>query len=107
MCGPNGEIFWNIQNAWIMYSLAAIAVAVLVWSLVRIPRRWRVGRPANRFNNLRERFCAFCRTAFIDILIHRKFFGADKKDWRFRELYAGLAHFLVFSGAIVLLLGSF
>ena len=37
MIEPNREIFWNIQNAWIMYSLAAIAVAVLVWSLIRIP----------------------------------------------------------------------
>ena len=107
MIEPNREIFWNIQNAWIMYSLAAIAVAVLVWSLIRIPRRWRVGRPANRFNNLYQRFCAFCRTAFIDGLLHRKFFGADKKDLRFRELYAGLAHFFVFSGAIIFLLGAF
>jgi Fe-S oxidoreductase/nitrate reductase gamma subunit len=104
---PTREIFWNIQYSWIMYSLAAIAVAILVYVLVRHPRRWRVGQPANRFNNLRERFRAFGRTAFIDVLLHRKFFGADKKDWRFRELYAGLAHFLIFSGCILFLLGAF
>jgi Fe-S oxidoreductase/nitrate reductase gamma subunit len=104
---PTREIFWNIQYPWIMYSLATIAVVIFFWALLRVPRRWRVGQPANLFNNLWKRFCAFCRTAFIDILIHRKFFGADKKDWRFRELYAGLAHFLIFSGFVVLFIGSF
>jgi len=104
---PTREIFWNIQYSWIMYSLAAISVAILALAIVRIPRRWRVGRPAKFSNNLGQRIRAFCRTAFIDVLIHRKFFGADKKDWRFRELYAGLAHFLIFSGCIIFLLGAF
>jgi Fe-S oxidoreductase/nitrate reductase gamma subunit len=104
---PTREIFWNIQYPWIMYSLAAIAVVILLYAILRHPRRWRVGQPANRFNNLRERIRVFCRTAFFDVVIHRKFFGADKKDWRFRELYAGLAHFLIFSGCIVFLLGAF
>jgi Fe-S oxidoreductase/nitrate reductase gamma subunit len=101
------EIFWNIPLPWIMYALGAIAVAVLVWALVRYPRLWRVGQPADRCKNLWQRSCAFCRTAFIDIIIHRKFLGADKKDIRFRELYAGTAHFFIFSGCIIFLLGAF
>jgi len=104
---PTREIFWNIQYPWIMYSLAAIAVAILVWALVRIPRRWKVGQPAKFTANLGQRIRAFCRTAFIDGLFHRKFFGADKKDWRFREIYAGLAHFFIFGGCIIFLLGAF
>jgi Fe-S oxidoreductase/nitrate reductase gamma subunit len=107
MTEASREVFWNIQYSWIMYSLATIAVAIFILALVRIPRRWRVGQPANRSNQLGERCRAFGRTVFIDILLHRKFFGADKKDWRFRELYAGLMHFFIFSGFIVLLLGAF
>ena len=106
MTEASREIFWNIQYAWVMYTLAAIATAIFLWALIRIPRRWRVGQPANRFNHLWERLCAFYRTVFIDIIIHRKFFGADKKDWRFRELYAGLMHFFIFSGFVVFFLGA-
>jgi Fe-S oxidoreductase/nitrate reductase gamma subunit len=104
---PTREIFWNIQYSWIMYPLAAIAVAILVYAIIGHPRRWRVGQPANSFNQLSQRIRAFIRTALIDGLLHRKFFGADKKDWRFHELYAGLAHFLIFSGCIIFLLGAF
>jgi Fe-S oxidoreductase/nitrate reductase gamma subunit len=104
---PTREIFWNIQYSWIMYTLATIAVAILVLALFKHPRRWRVGQPADRFNQLGQRIRVFCRTALIDGLLHRKFFGADRKDWRFRELYAGLAHFLIFSGCIIFLLGAF
>ena len=107
MTEPTREIFWNIQYSWIMYTLAAIAMAVFFWAVLRIPRRWRVGQPANRCKHLWSRLCAFCRTVFIDILLHRKFFGADKKDWRFRELYAGLMHFFIFSGFAVSFLGAF
>jgi len=74
--------------------------------LIRIPRRWRVGRQANRFNRLWQRTVVFLRTAFTDIVIHRKFLGADRKDYRPRELYAGLAHFFIFSGAIIFLLAT-
>jgi len=104
---PSREIFWNVSAPWIMYALATIATAIFIWALIRIPRRWRVGRPANRFNHLWRRSGVFLRTAFTDIVIHRKFLGADRKDWRPRELYAGLAHFFIFSGCIVLLLGAF
>jgi Fe-S oxidoreductase/nitrate reductase gamma subunit len=104
---PTREIFWNIQYSWIMYTLATIAVAILVLALFKHPRRWRVGQPADRYNQLGQRIRAFCRTAVIDGLFHRKFFGVDKKDWRFRELYAGLAHFFIFSGCIIFLLGAF
>ena len=103
---PTREIFWNIQYPWIMYSLAAIAIAIFIWALVRIPRRWHVGGAPEFVSSRRERSRAFLRLALVDGLIHRKFFGADKKDWRFRELYAGVAHFLIFSGCIIFLLGA-
>ncbi len=103
---PSRQLFWNIQYPWIMYGVATIATAIFIWALIRIPRRWRVGRQANRFNRLWQRTVVFLRTAFTDIVIHRKFLGADRKDYRPRELYAGLAHFFIFSGAIIFLLAT-
>jgi Fe-S oxidoreductase/nitrate reductase gamma subunit len=107
MSEPGREIFWNIQYPWIMYVFATIATGIFIWALVRIPRRWQVGKQADRFSHLWHRCGVFCRTAFVDIIIHRKFFGADKKDWRLREFYAGLMHFFLFSGFAVLFVGAF
>ncbi|MFC1892920.1 heterodisulfide reductase-related iron-sulfur binding cluster, partial [Chloroflexota bacterium] len=51
----------------------------------------------------------------VDGIIHRKFFGIadglgrrrlDIADLKPRELYAGLIHFLIFAGTIVLLIGT-
>jgi nitrate reductase gamma subunit len=103
---PTREIFWNIQFPWIMYCLAAIATAVLIWAVYRHYLRWRVGQPANRGNHLWQRIRAFGRTALIDLLLHRKFFGAEK-PFRPKELYPGIMHFFIFSGFFVLLLGAF
>jgi Fe-S oxidoreductase/nitrate reductase gamma subunit len=103
---PTREIFWNIQFPWIMYSLAAIATALLLWAVYRHYLRWRAGQPANRGDHLRQRICAFCRTAVTDLLLHRKFFGIEKPI-RSKELYPGLAHFFIFSGFFILLLGAF
>jgi Fe-S oxidoreductase/nitrate reductase gamma subunit len=105
MIQPSREVFWNIQFPWIMYSLAAIAVAILVWSIYRHYLRWRVGQPANRGNRLWQRTCSFCRTLFIDLILHRKFFGAEK-PLRTKEFYPGIAHFFIFSGFSILLLGA-
>jgi Fe-S oxidoreductase/nitrate reductase gamma subunit len=89
-----------------MYSLGAIAMAVLVWAIYRHVLRWRVGQPGNRGSQMWQRILAFKWTAIIDGLIHRRFFGADR-PWRLKEIYPGLAHFLIFAGCIVFLLGAF
>ncbi len=113
---PTREIFWNIQYAWILYVLAVVTVGILVYAIYKHYRRWRLGRPANRFNRLGKRIWDFIVIAVVDGIIHRKFFGAADnlghgpitfKDLRPRELYAGLAHFLIFAGAIIFLLGAF
>jgi Fe-S oxidoreductase/nitrate reductase gamma subunit len=106
MVQPTREIFWNIEYSWVMYALAAIAVAVLVWAIYRHYLRWRVGQPANRGGHLWQRILSFKWTAIIDGLLHRRFFGADR-PWRPKEIYPGLSHFFIFAGCIVFLLGAF
>jgi len=104
---PTREIFWNIQYGEILYILAAITVVILAYAIYRHYRRWRLGQPTDRYNQLGRRIYDFIGIAIIDGIIHRKFFGADKKDCRLREFYPGLIHFLIFAGAIIFLLGAF
>jgi Fe-S oxidoreductase/nitrate reductase gamma subunit len=103
---PTRVALWNIQYSWLMYIVIAIAAIVFLWALLRFPLRWRVGRPADRANRWGVRIREFFRTAFFDILLHRRFLGADKKDLRFRELYAGVMHFFIFSGCMVFLIAT-
>ncbi len=105
MDSPAREIFWNIQHPWIMYSLAAVATAILIWAIYRHYLRWRVGRPADRGNQLWKRILSFKWTAIVDGFLHRKFFGVEK-PLRYKEIYPGLAHFLIFAGCLVFLLGA-
>jgi Fe-S oxidoreductase/nitrate reductase gamma subunit len=104
---PTREIFWNIHYAWVMYLLAAIATGILIWSLVRIPRRWHVGGPMKFVSSLGKRWRAFGQVFLTDGIGQLRFLGADRNDLRFRELYAGLAHAFILSGCIIFLLGAF
>jgi len=108
------EVFWNISYGEITYVLAVIAVAILAHSIYRYYRRWRLGLPAHRFNRLGRRAWEFIVVTVIDGLMHRKFFGIDDgvkpgsaRRWLPRELFAGSAHFLIFIGCIVLVIGAF
>jgi Fe-S oxidoreductase/nitrate reductase gamma subunit len=103
---PHRESLWNIEFTWIFYTLAALTVLLVLYAIFRHYKRWKVGQPANRCHQLGRRCLDFLQIAIIDGLIHRKFFGADKKDWRFREFYPGLIHFLIFSGFVVLFLAT-
>ncbi len=110
------EIFWNIRFGEILYILAAVVVGILIYSIYRHYQRWRVGGPANRGNHLGKRAWNFIVITIVDGLIHRKFFGAadgvghgykSARDWVTREFYPGLAHWLIFVGCTVFLLGAF
>jgi len=113
---PGREIFWNIQFGEILYILAVIVIGILCYAIYQRYRVWRLGRPANRFNHLGKRIWDFMVIGVIDGIIHRKFFGvADGLGHRPtltgdlipREFYPGVAHFLIFIGCIVFLIGAF
>ncbi|MBA7596968.1 EtfAB:quinone oxidoreductase [subsurface metagenome] len=92
------EIFWNIgSSGHILYYLLIPLAAILAYAVYRRYRLWRLGRPDNRLSDLGKSLRAFIVTGIVDGLIHRRFL---------REPYPGLMHFLIFWGAIVLLLAA-
>jgi Fe-S oxidoreductase/nitrate reductase gamma subunit len=94
---PTREIFWNIQYSYVMYILAAISAAFLVYSIYRRTKLWRLGRPDDRSKNIGRRLVVFIRTTVVDVLAHRRFL---------REPYPGIMHLLIFWGFVILLLAA-
>ncbi len=110
---PSREIFWNISFGEIIYLLSAVVTGILIYAIYRHYRRWRLGRPANRVNRIGKRTWSFIIAVVVDGILHRKLFGVansvagSAKELLPREFYPGLAHFLIFSGCIVFLIGAF
>ncbi len=102
---PTREVFWNIQFGVIIDVLAAAAVGILIYTFYRRVRLWRIGRPDGRLHPLGRRIWAFLQYSIVHLLLHGKFFGLTRGP-RFRELYPGIIHFLIFSGFIVLFIGT-
>ncbi|MBM2825386.1 MAG: Fe-S oxidoreductase [Dehalococcoidales bacterium] len=94
---PTREIFWNIPFGYIIYILGVMAFAILVYSIYRRYKLWRVGKLDDRSRNMGKRVAVFIRTVITDVLIHRRFL---------REPYPGLMHLLIFWGAMILLLSD-
>lgn len=92
------EIFWNASLApFIFYPLGAIALALLIYAIVKRIKLWKIGRPENRLDNVGKRILDFIFEGIVDALFHRRFL---------RDFYPGLMHFLLFIGAILLLIGT-
>ena len=103
---PHREVLWNIHHAWLMYTLSALVFLLFCYVVAVHVRRWRTGRRAKWPSVFRQRLRVFLGAAVRDGLFHLKFFGADRRDVRFRERYAGLMHFFLFGGMGILLLAT-
>jgi Fe-S oxidoreductase/nitrate reductase gamma subunit len=113
---PNREIFWNISYYWIMYVLSAIVVIIFIYAFVRRRRMWHVGAPDSRISGgFLQRWKLFLGAAVVDGVVHRRFLALAENlgrrpfalaDFKPKELYVGVAHFLIFSGCILLFLGT-
>ena len=112
---PTREVFWNISFGVIIDVLGILAVVFFFYVLYRRYKRWRLGRPDNRFSHLGKRIWTFLGYKLVDLLFHRKFFGiADGlghrrfslADLRPKDFYPGLIHFFIFIGCIGLFLGT-
>ncbi len=102
---PAREVFWNIQLGVIIDVLAAVVVGIFIYALYRRVRLWRIGQPDERLRQLGRRARAFLAYAVFHLLLHGRFFGASR-GLRFRELYPGIIHFLIFAGCLVLFIGT-
>ena len=92
------EIFWNINiGPFVLYPLGAAATAVFVYAIFRRVRLWKVGQPDKRTDNLGKRIGDFIALGVLDAVFHRRFL---------RDPYPGFMHFLIFIGAILLLIGT-
>ena len=94
---PSREVFWNIQYSYVMYILAAISGAFLVFSIYRRYKLWHLGKPDDCSKNIGRRIGVFIRTMVVDVLAHRRFL---------RDPYAGVMHLVIFWGFVILLLAS-
>ncbi|MFQ5892200.1 MAG: respiratory nitrate reductase subunit gamma, partial [Candidatus Methanofastidiosia archaeon] len=89
------EIFWNIKKL-IEYGhfIGFIVITLLIlYGLYRRSKMWRKGRSEMRFDMLSRRF--------MDLILH----GVIQKKL-FRNKYTGIMHMLMFSGFVVLMIGT-
>jgi Fe-S oxidoreductase/nitrate reductase gamma subunit len=90
------EIFRNfpffLQMAF--YVIAFSAIAVFVYGFFRRYKKYRQGRDAGRFNNLGGRFLKAAKLMATNATVFK------------RDRYAGMAHWLIFWGFIMLLIGT-
>jgi Fe-S oxidoreductase/nitrate reductase gamma subunit len=91
------EVFWNISYGYLIYILAAIALAFWVFGLCRRYKLWRLGKPDDCSKNIGKRIGVFIRTTVVDVFAHRRFL---------RDLYPGMMHLTIFWGFIILLLAA-
>jgi len=93
------EIFWNIGviGPILIYLLGVASLALLIYVIYRRVQLWKVGQPDNRTDNLGKRIWDFIVLGVVEGIFHRKIF---------REPYPGIMHFLIFAGALLLLIGT-
>jgi len=76
------------------YLVAFASIAVFIYGFYRRYKKYRKGRDAERFNNLLTRFSKAAAIMAKNSTIFK------------RDKYAGYAHWLIFWGFIVLLIGT-
>jgi len=94
---PSREVFWNIPYGYVIYILAAIALAFWVFNIYERYKLWQLGKPDDCSKNIGKRVPVFIRTTIVDFLGHRRFL---------RDPFPGMMHLLIFWGFLILLLAS-
>jgi Fe-S oxidoreductase/nitrate reductase gamma subunit len=90
---PTREIYWNITAIWLMYALLIPTLLAFGYGIYRHYRRWRLGKPENRFVPVLERIQGLFVYAFGQARL-------------LRNRYAGLFHSLIFFGFFILFIGT-
>ncbi len=87
------EIYWNIQDIWVMYLLFAASMALFGYGAYHHYRLISLGKPDNRFGQPRERWTAVVREALAQVR-------------SLRDGYSGAMHLLFFWAFILLFFGT-
>ena len=82
-------VAWNISQVWVIYVLFALSASIGGYGLYRRLRRWRLGKPTDRFDAPATRLAMLFRHAIAQARLSS-------------DGYAGTFHSLMFGGVIVL-----
>ena len=85
------ELFYNINNFWVLYALLPVMTAVIVLGILRRSRIWMLGRPTFPFDRPRVRLSRMLR-------------GGPGTERVLRDPYSAVMHLSIMSSIIVLLL---
>jgi Fe-S oxidoreductase/nitrate reductase gamma subunit len=93
------EIFWNVGQAarWISYALMVVTFVLLIYGVKKRYNMWRIGKPTDFSftQKLWERIGAFINNGVFHRTILRR-----------RESFPGLMHALIFSGFLLMAIGT-
>ncbi|RMF84920.1 MAG: (Fe-S)-binding protein, partial [Nitrospinota bacterium] len=92
---PTREIYWNIAYGKLVYLFFLIVLGVLAYAVYTHYQRWRLGQgeEENRFDQVGQRI----KDLFLQV------FGQQRI---LRDRYPGLMHLFIFSGFLVLFIGT-
>lgn len=83
------ELYWNIEWHYLLYPMFIIAFGFFVYGVYQRYQLWKLGRPENRWQEVKE--------GLNDILVYG--FGHKRI---LKEYYPGLMHFFIFWGFVLL-----
>ncbi len=87
------EVMWNISHSWVMYLLLVPTMLIAGYGVYKQVQKWRVGRPAARFDRPAERIQRVIRHVLL-------------QQATLRDRLAGVFHFLLFWGMITLTIAT-
>ncbi len=87
------EVFWNINQAWILYAMFVVSLVVAGFGVWRRVKVWRRGLPLDRFDRPAQRLKLLLRHALA-------------QGRTVRDSYAGIFHTLIYTGFIILTIAT-
>ncbi|NQT23968.1 4Fe-4S dicluster domain-containing protein [candidate division KSB1 bacterium] len=94
MLTPTRELYWNIPGHLLVYAAFLVAVIVFAYGIYRRVRLWRLGQPDARFDQIGKRLLVMIRDGLAQAAV-------------LREKVHGMAHMAIYSGMIILTIGTF
>jgi nitrate reductase gamma subunit len=91
---PERELYWKIENVWVFYSLAVLAVGLLLAGVVATVFVWRKSTSVTKIPFSGQAL----KQTLEDVLLGRSVFKGNPA--------AGLMHFSIFWGFILLTIGT-